>query len=956
MLPLHVVSVTLKLNTEVTLPFFHQPLLRAFLYDQLKDHLHEHDGFFGLTFDAPETGRSYYPAGSHYRFVLFVSGKALGFMDDLIKRLQSLPVTTKRTRESQGLFPHQVYLHSLTDVFSGEAITEVHQLSAYGHTQLDDECAYWQSQTDVSLQLVSPMRLKRTRQDCDTHKLKNEARFCRSATHLSETLFWQRLHDAFAKLALDNGVTAPAREDACHLPYIDMEQSHLFWADNQYGPKAKPVGGLLGELKLQHLNLMPSEKIRMLVLGQYTGLGQQRSSGLGHYRLVHNTTSYLPFYSAAEPLLLQALETENLLQAWQTICENQKDKDAEFFSDIENDLDSVQWRFDDLKEKILTGQYQPAALQGHVISKSDGGLRALAIPSFWERVLQRATTQVMAPALEQYYDPDSYGYRFGRSRLNAKEEIEKAYQDGFHWVFEADINDFFDSVCWHILEQKLNALYRFDPIVHLLMDWIKAPVDYKGHPVARERGLPQGCPVSPMLANIMLDEFDADLASRGFRLVRYADDFVVLCKSREQAAIAGDTVRNELAELGLHLNENKSGVVSFQQGFRYLGYLFVDGLTLESKNAKDVTGTPNAPSGWLAQIWQKKPHLLERHKDKLPQSPALKTMGDIPDSGMTLVVAGSHSVLSNKHQQLQIMQNEEVNKTIPWSMLSAVLLIGSHHISTPALRTALKNNVDIHFADAMGHYQGSTTTNQARLGTELWRLQMAQFNESDNCLGLAKAIVRARLQQQQETLRQRLKKDLYGSIKAQFDELKDRINSCQSLAQLNGYEGSAARLYFAQIKSLVPEWVGFSHRQRRPPPDVFNALLSLGYTLLYGLQHSLLHTAGLLPTLGFYHKPRGTHASLASDLMEPFRHLVERQALNSIVKISPKDIGTRDNKTCQLPAEVRKQYLAELWQKLETHSTSKKEKGSHLWHMQNQTENLVDVLRHGSVFVPFGVK
>ena len=110
-------------------------------------------------------------------------------------------------------------------------------------------------------------------------------------------------------------------------------------------------------------------------------------------------------------------------------------------------------------------------------------------------------------------------------------------------------------------------------------------------------------------------------------------------------------------------------------------------------------------------------------------------------------------------------------------------------------------------------------------------------------------------------------------------QCREQVASTATLAALNGVEGLAARHYYAGLAlQLAPEW-GFEDRNRQPPHDPFNALLSLGYTVLYAHADTVIRTAGLLPWLGFYHQPRGRHAALASDLMEPFRHVVERCAL-----------------------------------------------------------------------------
>jgi CRISP-associated protein Cas1 len=171
-------------------------------------------------------------------------------------------------------------------------------------------------------------------------------------------------------------------------------------------------------------------------------------------------------------------------------------------------------------------------------------------------------------------------------------------------------------------------------------------------------------------------------------------------------------------------------------------------------------------------------------------------------------------------------------------------------------------------------------------------------------------LVEARLRHQREVLRQRNLDTDFSAFDRAFAQLPDS----KTLAEVNGIEGQGARLYFAALAKALPEEFGFAGRQRRPPPDPFNAMLSLGYTLLYAQVETVLRASGLLPWLGFYHQQHGRHAALASDLMEPFRHLVERCALAGIARrqLTPADFFLDDTKGCRFTAAGIKRYLAML--------------------------------------------
>jgi hypothetical protein len=244
--------------------------------------------------------------------------------------------------------------------------------------------------------------------------------------------------------------------------------------------------------------------------------------------------------------------------------------------------------------------------------KDDGGVRPLAVPTVRDRVAQRAVAQVLAPALDTLLDDSSYAYRKGFSRAGAARAVERAYAEGYRFVLDADIEAFFDNVPWARLFEKLAALFPLDPpLLDLLAAWVQAPVVFDGRTIDRtrfRRGLPQGAAISPLLANLYLDELDEELTRQGFRLVRYADDFVVLARDVAEARRAREVAQEALAGLGLHLNQEDTALRSIDMGFSYLGYLFVRSLVLEQP-PKEPASLPKLlmpedvpAASWLAQV------------------------------------------------------------------------------------------------------------------------------------------------------------------------------------------------------------------------------------------------------------------------------------------------------------------------------------------------------------------
>jgi group II intron reverse transcriptase/maturase len=228
-----------------------------------------------------------------------------------------------------------------------------------------------------------------------------------------------------------------------------------------------------------------------------------------------------------------------------------------------------------IESQIANKTYAPLPLLKILIDKGkgDGEVRALCIPAVRDRVVQTAVHHVIAPVLEREFEDCSFAYRKGRSVKQAVYCIKEYFDQGYRWVVDADIDAFFDSVDHDLLLAKARKYIMDGNILRLIELWIKAEVwDGKSISVLT-KGIPQGSPLSPILANLFLDEFDEALLARGCRLVRYADDFIVLCKSPEKAEVALALTNKVLESLLLKLDEGD--VVSFDEGFKYLGVTFL---------------------------------------------------------------------------------------------------------------------------------------------------------------------------------------------------------------------------------------------------------------------------------------------------------------------------------------------------------------------------------------------
>lgn len=269
-------------------------------------------------------------------------------------------------------------------------------------------------------------------------------------------------------------------------------------------------------------------------------------------------------------LLDLVLDLENLTRAWDAVADNAG------ISGTDN-VSIVRWRRNweerliDLARAVRCNCYQPHKLRTRKIPKRRrAGYRVLRIPTVTDRVLQRACAQVLMPMYESCFLDTSFGYRPGRGLREAVQKIITLRENGYSFALSADIDAFFDTVDHELLLRFLQNDLPDESLLYLIQSWlaIGAASD------VRTVGIPQGSPISPLLANIYLHRFDLSMRVNGLNLVRYADDFVILFCHVDEKEKVFNIVENALLALALKLEPLKTFMTSFEEGFTFLGVRF----------------------------------------------------------------------------------------------------------------------------------------------------------------------------------------------------------------------------------------------------------------------------------------------------------------------------------------------------------------------------------------------
>lgn len=272
-------------------------------------------------------------------------------------------------------------------------------------------------------------------------------------------------------------------------------------------------------------------------------------------------------------LVDKVYQRKNLELAWVRVRENRGAGgiDGQSLEEFEQQLAE---QLDRLHDELKSDSYRPLPVRQRLIPKpgQPGKYRPLGIPTIYDRVCQQALLNRLEPIFEPVFDEASFGYRRGRSAQDALRKIWRELQEGHEWIVDADLKDFFGSVDHEKLVTLIAQRVSDGRVLRLIRGMLKAGCMVEGRRLATEQGTPQGGVVSPLLSNVLLTPFDREMRCRGYRLTRYADDWVVTCRSRAEAQrVLADATRI-LRELGVTLNEEKTRIVHVRHGFEFLGY------------------------------------------------------------------------------------------------------------------------------------------------------------------------------------------------------------------------------------------------------------------------------------------------------------------------------------------------------------------------------------------------
>jgi len=302
-------------------------------------------------------------------------------------------------------------------------------------------------------------------------------------------------------------------------------------------------------------------------------------------RVIAQRLLQLEHGTSSEDLLERILSPENLQAAWLRVKANGGAAGVDGMTIAQFPAFAPQ-HWQEIRSRLLAGTYHPAPVRRVFIPKPNGDLRPLGIPTVLDRVIQQAIAQILTPIFDPHFSTHSFGFRYGKRAHEAVRSVQVAAEAGYHYAVDCDLKSFFDTVKFDRLMRLLARRILDKRVLRLIGAYLRAGVKLpEGNVEATTQGVPQGGPLSPLLANIMLDPLDKELERRGLRFARYADDFLVLVKSLRAAQRVMQSISRFVeGRLKLVVNRQKSKAARLPE-CTFLGFQILRGRIVWTKKA-----------------------------------------------------------------------------------------------------------------------------------------------------------------------------------------------------------------------------------------------------------------------------------------------------------------------------------------------------------------------------------
>jgi CRISPR-associated protein Cas1 len=691
----------------------------------------------------------------------------------------------------------------------------------------------------AELEFLAPLPFKREKGD--------------SRTQLSIELFFSQLKRRIEQL-FDVELALP------NLGNIQLQSHHWRYTELRHASKSQPghtqyFNGCFGSLYFTG---------DIAAILPWLELASQIHAG-GSVEL--NPLGYCRVHHPARP----ALDTQlNDPAQWKTAVQNVLDAHDDWTQQLTTEHGAplqVEQVGIDMLHNIQHPDWQPAPAQAFNIPKRNG-LRRVEKLAPAELLIHTLLHELLSDPIDRTLETSAVGFRRGHSVQTATEKVRELLAQGYRYVVESDIEDFFPDINIERVEVLLDGIIppADEQARSLLNKLLHAPYLENGRIRTRTAGLAQGSPLSPLLANLYLDRFDEAFNELDAKLVRYADDFIILARTRESAQSLLDLARSELEQVGLEVAEEKTAIRSVEEGFHFLGQPF--GGAAENTVAEMLT------------------------------APVKKT----------IYLTEPGCFLGHNGDALEIRRDGKLMDAIPLRRVADIAILAPASLSSGIIQKCAKLGIPLTMTLGDGYHIASLPPDSRKHHSiaAAQAVHYAQLTATERLI-LAKGFASAKISNYKPLIHARHSKG-NADLLMQLDKSIAGIQQASDINSVRGHEGMAARTMFSALNSYikVPE---FHFKKRlREKPDRMNVLFNFGYYLLFSRLNTMVRAAGLNPYLGFLHDGEDDYETLVCDIEELFRAAIDRHliALVNLRIIKPDDFSQKEKGLRLAPLAIKR--------------------------------------------------
>lgn len=584
-----------------------------------------------------------------------------------------------------------------------------------------------------------------------------------------------------------------------------------------------------------------------------------------------------------------------------------------------------------IKESIFNGTYKVGAVEQRQIVNRKGKKRTISLMNSIDRFIFRALYQKMASEWEKQFSQYSYAYQNNKGVLTAVEQAAKYMEEGKDWSVELDIQNFFDNINHSIIISKLKAGIEDVRVLDLLIAYLTCTLldDHVFHQM--EQGVLQGGPLSPLLANVYMNELDHYMEKQGYSFCRFGDDINIYCSTYEEATVAFSDVTARMEKIEqLPLNHGKTGIFKGINR-KYLGYRF------EMKDGHVIVKKEQRAYKTVYRDWY---------------TTGIQKM----DHNYHLINEG---ILTKQDFNI-LFESENGKKYIPVETTDSLYIYSNVIMSGNFFDFMNQVGLNVSFINKYGEKIGSFVPNNSRrnIKTELKQLRM--YDSEKERLDMARRLEIASVSNIRANLRYYQRRKNATELEAAVKDMTDiitKLNEARDINHMMMLEAQARQKYYGCFNSILEgKQFYFDKRTRRPPQDPLNAMISFGNTLLYQRIANEINRTSLGIRIGIVHAAGNRPESLNLDLADLFKPILVDRTIFTLVNrkmINVNDFVEVENNGIYLNNRAKKIFISEYENKLYQKVTFDGAERTYDYLIKNEIQKLKKYIENGEKYKPY---